>query len=85
MTSVVGSLISGHAALESRHFLVTHAGSLAEHSSQQQSEEIGAVLFVVSGVLNLSIAFVKERQHRSEKGVAGRLSPIRPHAHNASV
>ena len=209
VTSVVGSLISGHAALESRHFLVTHAGSLAEQSSQQQNEErgqvrreltesvlyllsgvtfsigsilflpsvyenvneindltggtslflagsvllamaayvnslsvvvkgtlannplptqlgvlslfttlagavaycmgtlgyypefdasegcttqwsplevgtnlyvIGAVLFVVSGVLNLSIAFVKERQHRSEKGFAGRLSGLQPTA-----
>jgi len=41
VTSVIGSLISGHAVLESRSFLVTHAGSLTEHSRQEQIDEVG--------------------------------------------
>lgn len=58
LTSVGSSCIAGHAAIETRRFLVTHAGSLAQHSSQQQNEELGqvrrelaeSVLYLLSGI-----------------------------------
>ena len=41
-TSVCSVLILTHSLLESRHFLLTHAGQYLEHQSHEQLEEIGA-------------------------------------------
>ena len=91
VTSVCSVLILTHSMLESRHFLVTHAGKHLMHLSHEQLEEVGQVhrevfesfLYLLSGITFAagSILFlpgVYEHDERNDLTSGHTLSPRKP-------